>query len=245
MDFLHEGNEKSPQGLLVGKVVANYDDEHKGMIKVEYHAYGEEAQSNWMRVVSPYAGKNRGMFFHPEIGDEVAVAFIGGDFNNPCCIGSFWNDTDTLPPDIANNKNTIKSITTKSGIKISFFDEEGKEEIKILTKNKNEISISDESDLITIKTADNEMKLDGKGKKIILTSNDIEIKAKNKLTLSSAAIDIKADNKLALSGTNVEADAKAKAALSGANVEVKAKAAMKVEATGVTEIKGAMVKING
>jgi len=245
MEFLHESNEKSPQGLLIGKVVANYDDEHKGMIKVEYHAYGDEAQTNWMRVISPYAGKGRGMFFHPEIDDEVAVAFIGGDLNNPCCIGSFWNDTDTLPPDSANDKNTVKTITTKSGVQITFSDEDGKEAIKIITKNKNEISISDEKDLISIKTGDNEMKIDGKGNKISLNSNEIEIKAKNKLSLSSAAVEIKADNKLALSGTNIEADAKAKLNLSAANVEIKAKAMLKAEATGVAEVKGAMVKING
>ncbi|MCL2576444.1 MAG: phage baseplate assembly protein V [Defluviitaleaceae bacterium] len=245
MEFLHEGNEKSPQGLLIGKVVANYDDDYKGMIKVEYHAYEDEAQTNWMRVVSPYAGKNRGMFFHPEIDDEVAIAFIGGDLNNPCCIGSFWNNTDTLPPKSANDKNTVKSITTKSGVQITFSDEEGKEEIKILTKNKNEISISDEKDLITIKTGDNEMKIDGKGNKIVLNSNDIAITAKNKFSIEANAIDIKANNKLTLSGTNIESDAKAKVNLSAANVEIKAKAMLKAEATGVAEVKGAMVKING
>ena len=245
MDFIHESNVITHQGILLGKVIANHDDDHKGMIKVEYHAHEDGSESNWMRVISPYAGKERGFYFHPEIGDEVAVAFIGGDLNNPCCIGSFWNNEDSLPKDVANEKNTAKTIVTKSKIQISFSDESGKESIKIITPKKHEISIDDEKDLITIKVSDNEIKIDGSGKKISLSSNDIEIKAKGKISLSAANIEVKADSKLTFSAATAETDAKSKLGLSGLNVEIKAKAALKAEASGITTVKGAMVKING
>ncbi len=50
-----------------------------GKIKVKFPTLpansGQEIESAWARLVSPMAGNDRGMFFLPEINDEVLVAF--------------------------------------------------------------------------------------------------------------------------------------------------------------------------
>ena len=37
----------------------------------------------WARLATMMAGGNRGTWFIPEVGDEVLVAFLGGDPDRP------------------------------------------------------------------------------------------------------------------------------------------------------------------
>jgi uncharacterized protein involved in type VI secretion and phage assembly len=228
MDFIYEHKKDAlpAMHMLIGKVVANYDDKFKGMVKVAYHAYEQEGTTtDWMRVLSPAAGKNKGIYFLPEVGDEVAVSFIGGDVNNPCVIGVMWNEQDTFPKEAVTEKNTTKLITTKSGIQLAFSDEEGKESLKITTPGKAnaEITLSDEKESIFIKCGGSEITINGKDKKILLNS--------------AKTVNIEAEN--------IEFNAKSKLSVTASNIEIKANASLKAEASGIAEIKGSMVKING
>ena len=55
-------------------------------------------ESAWAPVAAPLAGKQRGAFFMPELGDEVLVAFEDGSFDSPYIIGFLWNGVD-MPPE--------------------------------------------------------------------------------------------------------------------------------------------------
>jgi len=56
------------------------------------------------------AGKDRGIFFLPEVDDEVLVAFENGDINQPYVIGSLWNGVDVPPETNSDGKNDVKLI---------------------------------------------------------------------------------------------------------------------------------------
>ena len=91
MDFFDEllKTEKEPSkapGLVSGIVLENYDEKYPGMVKVEYSA-GETGKnkSGWIPVASFYAGKEHGAYFLPEIGSEVLVAFILGNWDIIIC----------------------------------------------------------------------------------------------------------------------------------------------------------------
>ena len=73
---LYDGAGRSGGGqrmfsVTTGKVVKNWDDKHPGMVQVEiFLGEGGKNRTDWVRVAQPYAGKEFGFYFLPEVGDE-------------------------------------------------------------------------------------------------------------------------------------------------------------------------------
>lgn len=57
----------------------------------EDNAPTSDASGTWVRVATPVAGQNWGSVFTPRVGQEVLVAFVGGDIDRPVVIGSVYN----------------------------------------------------------------------------------------------------------------------------------------------------------
>ena len=87
----------APEGVVVGIVTNNKDPQGLGRVKVKFPWLSADEESNWARLSSPMAGKDRGLFILPEVNDEVLVMFEHGDVNHPFVIGSLWNGTDKPP----------------------------------------------------------------------------------------------------------------------------------------------------
>ena len=62
-------------GVHVALVTNNKDPENQGRVKVRFPWLDDTAESHWCRLSARYAGKDRGMYFVPEVGDEVLVVF--------------------------------------------------------------------------------------------------------------------------------------------------------------------------
>ena len=86
-----------PAGVVIGLVTNNQDPDGQGRVKVKFPWLSDDQESNWARLAMPMAGKNRGLFLLPEVGDEVLVMFEQGDVNHPYVIGAVWNGADTPP----------------------------------------------------------------------------------------------------------------------------------------------------
>jgi len=132
-------------GLYVARVVDNVDPADAARVKVQFPWEGGGNESNWAPVAMPHAGHGRGMYFMPEIGDEVLVAFEQGDPNRPVVIGSLWNGNDSPPNDGLHGdeqgNNDIKRIVTKSGNRIVMDDIDGKETVVVATPQHIRISM--------------------------------------------------------------------------------------------------------
>ena len=103
------------QGVVVGLVTAVRAD---GKVKVHFPWLDESHESDWIRVASIMAGKDRGAFFMPEVDDEVLLAFEHGDANFPVVIGFLWNGVDKTPGKHVRDR-VFKS---KNGHSIRFLD---------------------------------------------------------------------------------------------------------------------------
>ncbi len=252
-------------GIAIGIVKENYDNKERkafNMVKVEI-VLGEKGKNltDWIPVAVPYAGENYGFYAMPEVGDEVIVAFNMGDINKPYVIGSIWKEkkSETDKRMKERKQNNIKRIKTKAGHEITFYDdfdmdsesaERGAGGIQIHTAQNLTVALNDKKRFITIKDekGENLMTLDcQKGDIVVKAKNSIELNAGNKssLTLDGKGktaklkadnISIEASQTLKLKGQNLSVE--------GGMVAVKGSQTMKIEGGTMTEVKGAMVKIN-
>jgi uncharacterized protein involved in type VI secretion and phage assembly len=171
-------------GVATGIVVDNEDPEGLARVKVTYPWRDAEDESYWARIATLSAGDDRGMYFLPDIGDEVLVAFEGGDIHYPFIIGSLWNGNAT-PPQRNDGKNNIRQIKTRSGHEILFDDSDGDGTIKIETTNGRtiilndagggDISISDGTNSIDLAANSGELSISA-ASKISLSAPDLELK---------------------------------------------------------------------
>lgn len=172
-------------GVAIAIVVNNKDPENLGRVKVKFPWLGTQDESNWARVVSLMAGKERGLYFFPEVDDEVLVAFEQGNINAPYILGALWNGVDKPPIENSDGKNNQRLIKSRSGHQIILDDTEGKEQIIIRDKTaKNEIVIDSSTNTLTIKAEqDLVIKVGGK---LSLNSEQGEVAiACNKLSITT------------------------------------------------------------
>lgn len=108
-------------------------------VKVQFH-WDREGKNDlnsscWVRVSTPWAGKQWGMIHIPRIGQEVIVAFEEGDPDRPIIVGSVYNYEQMPPFPLPANKmqSGIKSNTHKGQgyNEIVFDDTAGKEQIRM------------------------------------------------------------------------------------------------------------------
>ena len=105
-------------GLFIARVVEVDDPARQGRIKVEFPWLDASLKTHWVSVAGPLAGKDRGIYFMPEIGDEVLVGFLHADFNHPVVLAGMWNGQAPSPsPDPRQ-----RMIRSKNGHTIRFVD---------------------------------------------------------------------------------------------------------------------------
>ena len=210
--------------LAVGIVTNNRDPENMGRVKIKYPWFSDQNESDWARVVSPMAGSGRGLFFLPEVDDEVLVGFEHGDVHHPYVIGSLWNGQDQPPVSASqavggDGKVNQRVLKSRSGHTITLDDTAGGEKITIVDKTG--------SNKIVIASPDNSMEIKVQG--------NLTIEAQGKISIKGAAgVDVTTDAQLKLSGTaGAELSSNAQASVKGTMVEVNGSAAVTVKGNPV------------
>src|SRR5882724_1495605 len=102
-------------GMYRGTVVGNVDPEGAGRVQLKVPAVLGVKESMWAARCIPLAGKGKGAYFVPDVGDEVLVAFATGDARAPIVIGSLWNAGDAPPEMPANDPSSAMVIESRSG----------------------------------------------------------------------------------------------------------------------------------
>ncbi len=106
--------------IVTGPAGKEIHTDKYGRIKVQFHwdrvGKKDEKTSCWVRVVTPWSGKNWGMIHIPRIGQEVVIQFEEGDPDRPICTGMLYNAETTPPYDLPANQ-TQSGIRTRSSEK--------------------------------------------------------------------------------------------------------------------------------
>ena len=223
-------------------VTDNYDPKGLGRVKVRFRWMEDSHQSPWLRITRPHSGKEKGIFFTPEIGEEVIVGFEGDSPTKPFVIGTVYHEK--AKSEFGDKENNIKAIQTRSGNKVIMDDKEGS--VFIEDKDKNSVKMDGEGNIKVLAN-----------KSIVLTCGEskIEMKKDGTIDITGKKITVNAtDNaKMGSGSSSFTADGKgneAKMAGMKANINGSMEASMKggakteVTASGNVSVKGALITLN-
>jgi uncharacterized protein involved in type VI secretion and phage assembly len=146
---------------------------------------GGGAYEAWARLATMMAGNNRGSWFIPDVGDEVLVAFEGGEPRRPYVVGALWNGKDA-PPETMDGagKNDKKVLRSRNGVKVTLDDASGRETLKLETPGGQSVTLEDGPGRIEIR--------DANGNSIELAAAGITVTAAAKLTVQAGQVEVTA-----------------------------------------------------
>jgi uncharacterized protein involved in type VI secretion and phage assembly len=214
-----------------GVVTDNKDPENLGRIKVKLY-WQKDNDTPWIRITTPYSGDDKGVYFVPEIGEEVMVGFEGGNAEKPFVIGSLYHGK-MKPGSLFDSRNDIKAIKTRSGHTIKLDDKDGNEKITIIDKEGDMIEFDTSKKQITITAPD----------KLNINAKEINITGDSKISMSAPEISISGKTKVdVVSDANMKLTSKifdissTKATIKGTTVDLSGDA--------MTNIKGGLLNLN-
>ena len=118
-------------GTIFGVVIDNCDPSKMHRVKVKFPVE-TGFDSSWCRIVTPMAGKNRGLVMIPEVGTEVALMMSHRSLS-PYVIGSVYNGGEDKPTPYKNDdaSNDRRVFWSRSQHLVDFNDCEGEESVGI------------------------------------------------------------------------------------------------------------------
>src|SRR4029453_7477869 len=169
--------------LQIGIVTAlENDPDGEDRIKIRLPLVNPSEEGVWARVATLDAGKERGTYFRPEIGDEVIVGFLTDDPRYPVILG-MCHSSATPAPEPAKDDNHHKGYVSREKLKLTFDDE--KKIIGLETPAGNKLALSEDAKGITLQDQNgNKLTLDDRGIKIE-SVKDLVLKAGKDLKVMS------------------------------------------------------------
>ena len=247
-------------GIYEGVVTNNKHPDGYYMVKVKLPNYFPDQESWWCRIVTGMSGADRGgHYLLPEVDDEVIVAFVNGDPNQPVVVGGVWGGKDKFPQKVKvtpsntelkipnvdqGGKNNYRFFQSRNGHVLMFSDEDGKELVSLRTKAGHELVLDDTSgkEKIQLYDKDNKqwMEVDVPGKKITIQTDtgELYVKAKTKITMECEDFILKASKSIKTeSGTTTEHKA-------GTSWKQESGSTMDIKAGGTMTQKAPLIKLN-
>lgn len=216
------------------------DDKQLGRVRVKFlWQEGTDEKTPWIRVASPYTGKDKGFYIVPEVGDQVLVAFENNHPDKPYVLTGMYNGE--AKPEWFDPKNKFKGFKSRGGNKWKIDDQKKEIQIhapsSILMTAGETIAIrsgkkGDDSSIVMKEGKEITVKTNGKADSTIMVDageGTVIIKAKKITIEATDLIEAKSGKEVKISGTQ-------KIDAGGAQVNIKGSA--------VVDVKGAVIKLN-
>jgi Rhs element Vgr protein len=184
-------------GLHTGIVTDIVDPEGESRVRVKMPYVDADDDGVWARIALADAGNERGLFFRPEVGDEVVLGFLYDDPRYPVILGML-HSSGNVPPLDHTDDNFKKGYTSREKLKLTFDDEI--KEILIETPGANKLFISDDKKGFTLE--------DQTGHKITTEPAAVTIKDSNSneihIDVNGGIIKIKGNSKVVVDAPQIE-----------------------------------------
>lgn len=236
---------------LAPALVTNIKDpDALGRVKVKL-PYATSYESWWARPVQLGAGVDRGVSWLPEVGDEVLVGF-GHSLDEPYVLGGLYNGKDKAgkgwAAHVDSGTGTVRrrALTSRKGMVVELLEDSTGETLAISTNGGTQhltFTQSGEKGIVLVSqgalavTAEKDVTVTGrKDVTVTASTGNLSVKANN--------VTIEATSALSLKGAQVNVEGKASATVKAPAAKVEGTGTAELTATGVTTVRGAMVKIN-
>lgn len=180
-----EPEDRRIYGVTVAQVVNNCDETRSGRVQVRLP---------WLPGFEPWvrlALLDRGVFFVPQVGDEVLVTANRGDISELYIVGCLWNGKDQPPAQEHDAPVNKRIIRTPLGHDVTFDDQAAT--VSITSADKKHITLSkDHIELAIDENASTVITIEKNG--------NVTIKAQTSITLDAPTINVTASQNLALGG---------------------------------------------
>jgi uncharacterized protein involved in type VI secretion and phage assembly len=200
-----------------GIVTDNHDPNGLGRVKVKFHWMNGAEKTPWIRVTSPHGGGGKGMFFIPEVGEEVIVGFEGDSPTKPYVIGTVYHGKANNT--FSNGANDVKALQTRSGNKVVMNDKDG----SVFVEDKD----------------GNSMLIDGAGNITVKSNKTVMIDAVDEITFKTKKITMIAENEITMESKKFDGQLSETATLFGKNeMNVLSQTAVNVASENKVDIGG-------
>lgn len=178
-------------GLCLAVVSQVHEDPDKAWrIKVKLVGMAEPAVEVWARLALPQAGKDRGWYLRPEVGDEVVVGCLHDDPRQPVVLGSLHSGKNTPPTSLTDDTadDALSGFFTRSGLSLVLDDK--KKSLLIKTPAGHQVLLDDDAKSLGLKDSHgNEITLDKDGVRI-KSVKDLAFEASGNVTVKGSKIDL-------------------------------------------------------
>ena len=239
----------------LAEVIDEADPQQLGRLRVRYYwpvARPQDAETDWLRLLTPYSGHGKGYLMKPEVGSQVLVAYQGGLAEQPFVLGNLFHAHNPQGAKYSPAQNNLKGIQTAGGNKLVMSEVAGAQTIHISNSNNKDtaIQVSFEGDgSITIKSngpiklvSGDTITLEAVKNIELRAGEDVRIAGQKNVTIAAReeTVRVRAQKELLLTAVSDDLT------LEAASKKVIAKAVNNVEitATGVVKVSGQDVKLN-
>lgn len=184
-------------GLHTGIVTDIVDPDGEKRVRVCMPYVDQDNEGVWARMALADAGNERGLFFRPEVNDEVVLGFLSDDPRYPVILGMLHSSKNVAPIEPTAD-NFKKGYTSREKLKLTFDDEI--KEVILETPGENKVIISDDKQGISLE--------DQSGHKITTEPASISIKDSKSneihIDVNSGIIKVKGNSKVIVDAPQIE-----------------------------------------
>ncbi|WP_046243796.1 type VI secretion system Vgr family protein [Hymenobacter terrenus] len=122
----------------LAEVIDLKDPERLGRLRLRYPwqvASPADAETDWVRMTTPYSGDGKGQLFNPELGSQVLVGYEQNRAETPVVLGNLVHGQNKQAAKYSPADNHLKGLQTAGGNKFVMKDTKGEQHILISNSN--------------------------------------------------------------------------------------------------------------
>jgi phage protein D/phage baseplate assembly protein gpV len=159
---------RTAAAAALGEVKSVDDPDGRGRVRVSFPAHGD-VESDWLGVVVPGAGGDRGIVALPDVGDRVLVAFAHEDPATGVVVGGLYGAGGPPDPGVADAAVRRFSMRTSGGQHITLDDEHQTLRLEDVTGSSIELS----PERVTVHAAV-DLTIEAPGRSIVVRAKSVD-----------------------------------------------------------------------